>query len=137
MALMSIDGLDGLIGSMAELASLPADVQNTILDAQADIYLDAQKRKGLSYGVHRTGVTLSSITKGKPHRGHYTQVQDITFQGVNAQGRRNAEVAFINNYGKRNQKARPFVTDANNESSDAALKAAEDAYSDWLKSKNL
>jgi len=46
VAELTHDGLDGLIKSLQELADIPPEVQDDILNAQADIAVAAQTREG-------------------------------------------------------------------------------------------
>ena len=66
MASFECNGIDGLIMSMRELAELPEEVQDDILNAQADVVVAAQKEKARAYGVERTGMMVDSIGKTKP-----------------------------------------------------------------------
>lgn len=63
----------------------------------------------------------------------------VSPKGTRSDGnkRRNAEVAFVNEYGKAGQPARPFINTANEKSADAAVEAAAGVYDKYLKSKNL
>lgn len=139
MATFDCKGIDDLMLSMAEIAAVPEDIQDEMLNAQANIVERAQKSKGEAYGVHRagSGVTLGSIKRtkiksGKDGRGLY-----VYPQGKNADGNRNAEVAFINEFGKKGQSARPFINDANESSAAQTTEAARKVYDAWLSSKNL
>lgn len=138
MATFSCDGIDDLMLSMAEIAEIPSSVQDEMLNAQANIVMKAQRAKGEAYGVHRTGVTLNSIKADKKVRrsgkGRHINVYP---QGTNADGNRNSEVAFINEFGKRGQPARPFISDANEACAAETTEAARRIYDNWLKSKNL
>ena len=51
--------------------------------------------------------------------------------------RRAAEVAFVDEFGKRGQPARPFIQTANEKAADRAIDAAARVYDDFLKSKNF
>jgi HK97 gp10 family phage protein len=137
MAEFNCKGLDDLMLSMAEVAEIPDDVQDQMLNAQADIVERAQKSKGEAYGVHRTGVTLGAIKRTKPKKAKDGRGLYVYPQGRNADGNRNAEVAFINEFGKRGQAARPFVNDGNESSATETTEAARKIYDNWLKSKNL
>lgn len=137
MATMECSGLDELILSMTEIAEIPNSVQDEMLNAQADVAVKAQKSKAQAYGIHRTGVTLGSIKKGKPKAGKDGRMIIVQPKGKNADGNRNAEVAFVNEYGKRGQTARPFIRDANEQSAAEATEAARKIYNNWLKTKNL
>jgi HK97 gp10 family phage protein len=137
MASLNCNGLDGLILSMKEIEEIPVDIQDEILDAQADIVIEAQKAKARAYGVERTGMTLDSITKTKPKTKSNGRTVYVYPQGKNKDGNRNAEVAFVNNYGKRTQAARPFITDANKMSEEQTTTAGAAVYDRWLKTKGL
>ena len=138
---ISFRGLDGLILDMQAVAELPDEVQDEMLNAQADIVVAAQKRAGQAMGVEDTGLTLRSIKKGKVKRSKEGyRVLYITPAGSRKRGKkrvRNAEIAFINEYGDRDQKARPFIRTGNESSAAQATEAAMNIYDRWLKSKNL
>ena len=137
MATFSCNGIDELEISFAELAEMPTTVQDNILNAQADVVVRAQKSKGESYGVHKTGVTLGAIKKGKPKTSTDGRAIYVYPSGTNADGNRNGEVAFINEYGKTGQAARPFIQDGNESSATQTTAAGLAVYDDWLKTKNL
>ena len=50
---------------------------------------------------------------------------------------RNAEIAFINEYGKRGVPARNFIRKANEQSAAASTQAAAAVYDKYLQSKEL
>lgn len=137
MAEFGFTGLDDLMLSMQEITEIPTDVRDEILNAQADVIVEAQKNKGRAYGVERTGMTLASIKKGKPKSKKGSRILYVTPTGKNKDGSRNAEVAFVNNYGKRTQRARPFITEANEMSAEQTTTAGAAVYDKWLKSKGL
>lgn len=62
---------------------------------------------------------------------------------MNSDGNRNAEVAFINEFGKsgkhgkKGQPARPFIRTANEAAEERATEAEEKVYNDFLNGKNL
>lgn len=128
MAKLSVNGLDGLRLSMKELAELPGETMDDMLMAQAEVVEREQKKKGLEYGVHRTGMTLESITHGRPLKSLDGKAMYVYPRGKNARGTRNGEVAFINEYGKHGQAPRSFIRDANEAAAPEAAKAAEEIY---------
>lgn len=139
MARFNVVGLDGLVLDLERMAELPDEVFDDMLNAGADVVAVAQKRVGLRMGVHRTGMTLSSIKKSKKigRQSDFGRYIDVYPQGKNADGNENAEVAFINEYGKEGQPARPFLRTAINEAQDEATEAEAEKYNEWLKSLNL
>lgn len=140
MATFSSNGLDELILSLEEVAQLPDSVKDEILNAQADVVVQAQRQKARAYGVHRTGLTVEKIGKGKPKTTKDGRVIYVYPKGSRLRGKkktRNAEIAFVNEFGSRKQKARPFIHDANEECAAATVAAGAEVYDRFLKSKNL
>lgn len=140
MAEIGFSGLDELMLSMEEISEIPDEVQDAMLNAQADVVTAAQKARARAYGVQDTGLVISSIKKGKPKRKKGVRVIYITPSGTRRRGKqtvRNAEIAFINEYGDRRQRARPFIRDANEACAEATTQAGFEVYDKWLKSKNL
>ena len=140
MATFSSTGADDLILSLEEVANLPDSVKDDILNAQADVVVKAQKAKARSYGVNKTGVLISSITKGKPKTSKGVRTLAVYPRGTRKRGDktvRNAEIAFVAEFGRRKQKARPFIRDANEESAAETTAAGAAVYDKFLKSKNL
>lgn len=140
MAEFGVTGLDELMLSMQEIAQIPDDVVDEILNAQADVTVEAQKAAGRQMGVEDTGITLKKLKKGRVKLRKGQRVLYITPTGSRKRGKtrtRNAEIAFINEFGKKGQKARPFIKLGNEKSAEAATAAGFRVYDRWLKSKNL
>ena len=140
MASLTYSGYDELILSMQEVANLPDEVLDEMLNAQADIVVDAQRKQAEAMGVVDTGLTLRSIKKGKVKVKKGVRSIFITPSGTRKRGKkrvRNAEIAFINEFGKKKQKARPFIRTANEMSAQATTQAAADVLDRYYTSKNL
>lgn len=140
MASLSVDGLDDLMLSLAEIAAIPDDVAQDMLDAEAQVVVEAQIAQGMAMGVYDTGDTLRSIRRGRMKRTKEGgRAVYVTPQGVNDKGERNAAVAFMNEYGvpSRRIPARPFIATANAAAVEPAVAEAEKVYDEWLKSKGL
>ena len=136
MATFNQYGLEDLIGSFDKLANIPDGVLDEMLNAGADVIAEKQKAVGKRMGVHLTGVTLESIKKAKKTGGGKSgRYIDIYPDGRNADGNRNAEVAFINGFGKKGQDARPFMETANEESAGETTEAAAKVLQDWQESQ--
>ena len=84
----------------------------------------------LILGSKGSGKTaLSEFLKLTADGGH----QDITFSGTRPRGNkrvRNAEIAFINEYGRRGQPARPFIGKAMTANEEKIADAGADIQSD-------
>lgn len=134
-------GLDELALSLQEIAEIPEDIQDEMLRAQGDIVARAQRESAQRYGIQRTGTLIRSIKAGKvKFDKHGNRVLYVTPVGSRVRGGKkttNAEIAFLNEYGTRRQKARPFMRDANERSAEAATQAAADIYYRWQDSRGL
>lgn len=140
MAEISTSGLEELFEDMAAIAELPDEVILEMLTAEAEVIAEAQAAEARAMGVVDKGITAGSITFDKKLKvtkdGKAISVHP---KGTRSDGnrRRVEEVAFINEYGKEGQPARPFIGTANARKGDEAVQAAERVYDEFLKSKNL
>lgn len=134
---LTVDGLSHLGMSMKEIQDIPENITDAMLNAQAKVVEQAQKKKGRTYGVYRTGQTIGSIRRGKIKRDKWEKFLHVTPQGTNAKGRPNTEVAFINEFGKHGQVPKPFIRDANEECADEAVEAAANVLNNFYSSKGL
>jgi HK97 gp10 family phage protein len=137
-------GLDELISDMAALAELPGSVVESMLHAKADVIEPAQKKKAQAWleGKYSQGVTAESIKRGKSKTKKNGMSLIIKPEGRRVgprsrKSRRNEEVAFINEFGKRGQPARPFIGAANKESEAAATGAAAKVLENFIEKLNL
>ena len=144
MARMEVGGLDELINDFSALATLPGEVVDGILNAEADVIVPAQRseiERGWS-GPYSVGISSKSVKKGKVKRSKDGCSISIYPQGSrrrNGKTTRNAEIAFINEYGvpKRGIAARPAIGTANKKAEQKAVGAGEKVYHAYLDSKNL
>lgn len=140
MAELSTSGLEELLSDMEAIAEIPDATILEMLTAEAEVIAPAQAAEARAMGVVDTGITARSITfdkklkKTKDGKAIYVYPQGSRSDGGR---RRVAEVAFINEFGKEGQPARPFINTANARKGDEALQAAAQVYDNFLKSKNL
>ena len=141
MAEFKAVGLDELALSLQEIAEIPEDIQDEMLRTQGNIVAQAQRESAQRYGIQRTGILIRSIKPGKVKLDkHGSRVLYVTPVGSRVRGGKkttNAEIAFLNEYGTRGQRARPFMRDANERSAEAATQAAADIYYRWQESRGL
>ena len=136
MARLTVNGLDALVGDLAEVASLPDSVIEELLNAEADV-IEAEQRKTVREmlsGPYATGATAASIRKGKVKKTPSGKSITVAPKGTNKRGIRHAEVLFINEYGKKGQ---PAVRTANTRAEKPALDAGEKVFNDFLDKKGL
>ena len=144
MGSLKSDGIDTLSLDLSELAYLPDRVVADMLQAEADVILSAQRSEIESQwkGPYSLGISAKSIRKGSVKKGKDGYSISIYPQGSRKRGKktvRNAEIAFINEYGapKRNIRARPALKSAIARKEDEAAAAGEKVYQAYLDSKNL
>ena len=134
--------LTGLIADLGEIALLPDDVTDGMLNAQADVIMEAQKGTARSMlgdgGMIGNAIQKNAVKKTKDGRELL-----LTFGGKVRGARRPkagnaiAEIAFVNEFGKDKQAARPFIMTANEKSADEAAEKAAKVYDGYLKSKGF
>lgn len=144
MASFRVEGLGDLMMSFEELSLMPEHVPMGMLDAGAAVLEKAQKEKARTMlaGPYNRGYVMSGLKRQKPKKNKDGYVQHITFEGTvtdeyHKKPTRIAEIAFINEFGKTNQPARPFIQTANEEHADEAEAAEAKVLDDYLKSINL
>lgn len=165
MANMNIDGLDGLLESFAALADLPDEVVEAMLDAEAAVVLPAERAEAEKLGMYdgydhhgnfrdtseinslpgqtksySTGELARSLKTGKLKIVKGKRTKSIYFSGTRKRGKtrtRNAEIAFLNEFGTRTINARHFVRIAVQKSADSAVTAAAKVMDEFLEKNNL
>lgn len=144
MGSMKTDGIEAFSNDLAALAHLPASVLANILYAEADVVLSAQRSEIESRwkGPYSLGISAKSVKKSRVKKGKDGYYISIYPQGSRKHGKkaiRNAEIAFINEYGapKRDIRPRPALKDALDKKGDEAIAAGEKVYNKFLDSMNL
>jgi HK97 gp10 family phage protein len=150
MAKVEFKGIDEVVTSLTELSKLPDEVIDAMLNARADVVVEAQREEARKLGKeyrnrkqkkdYSKGLTARSIQKGKVKVKDGQRVLYITPVGSRKRGKivtRNAEIAFLNEFGTKTIQARNFLRKANEQSADAATAAEFEVYSRYLKEKGL
>ena len=144
MGRLTVNGLDALSDDLAALARLPDSVIDGILEAEADVILPAQRAEIEKQwrGKYSEKISSRSIKKGKVKKDKDGRSLSVYPQGTRKRGgqtTRNAEIAFINEYGApgRHIAARPAIDAANKKKEEEAVAAGERVYNQFLDSRNL
>ena len=139
MASFRVSGLDDLIESTSHMSRIPDGVKSNILTAIGEVIRKAQAALAdrILSGPYSTGETARAVALSKPKLGSSENKISVTFKGSRQRGgakkaTRNAVIAFINEFGKRGQPARPFVKRANDQAGDEAVEAGAKAFYAWL-----
>lgn len=127
-----------VIVAMEHLAEFPADVRKAMVKAKADIVAEAIEYNAATmlqgpynqYGVAR------SVKVAKPSATKAGATCKIQFAGEQ-HGNRLAEIAFVNEYGKKSQNARPFIKKSIKDTQELATKAAYDVLDRYIKGLGL
>ena len=148
MAEFSCNGLDDLMLSFQEIAAIPEEVQDEMLRAGAEVVAQAQREKVKAYGIYdgssprhvADAIKPGKVKPGKVKLKKGQRVIYVTPSGSRRRGKsvtRNAEILFVNEYGKRGQKARPAIRDANEACAEQMVNAQMAVYDKHLRSKDL
>lgn len=138
MAKISFDGLVDLLGSYERLARIPDSVLDEMLGAEAEVIAPTIKKTAetMLHGKYYQGDVAGSVTIKAPQTIKGQRIRYITFDGT-AHKNRISEIAFINEYGKTNQNARPFILNAINQSVDEATDKAANILFNYEQSIGL
>lgn len=137
MPRLEISGFEELVEAFSRLEKVPDEVVIKVVQAMGDIAADAVKQQGEAVGVRDPNSDvhiLDKIKVGKPRTTEYGAQADITFTGSRKRGNtatRNAEIAFLNEYGKRGQTARPFIKTAFQREEKKIVQAGADILGEW------
>lgn len=140
MAEFSVSGLDELIAAFSKASDVPDTVKAKALMEMAEVALSREKAVGEAKGVRDPESNvhiLDSFKITKPKLGDDGGSIDITFSGTrtrNGRKTRNAEIAFINEYGanRKGIPARPFISVALAEAEQQINDAGANVIHDWI-----
>lgn len=138
MARVSLEGFSEVDAMFAKLGEVPWDVTKRALDEMAEVGENAVRRTGQSMGVRDPESSvhiLDKITHTKPKQTDGGGYCEVTFSGSRRRGNtttRNSEIAFINEYGKEGQTARPFIRQAGEQYGDQISDPGEKIIGNWM-----
>ena len=138
MGRWSTTGIDEIALSFSEIAGMGDEVLDEMLLAQGEIIKAEQQKQAkamLQCPYYADGVA-QGVSLGKVKRTSDGAEVYLTFKGTQ-HGNRLAEIAFVNEYGKEGQPARPFVKTANEAAGERAVAASEEIYHRYLQRKGL
>ena len=124
--------------TMEEIANLPRDLLDEMLMAECEVLAEgqAQKAREMLQGPYYAGAVAGAVHINQPKASSDGVETDITFVG-SQHGNRLGEIAYINEYGKHGQPARPFILTSNEEKLDSAINAAAAIYDKYLAEHGL
>lgn len=138
MASFEFSGFDDLDAALHRLGQQPDEVKTQALTAMAKVAAGKIKSQGEALGVRDPESSvhiLDTIKVNSPKLNDSGGICTITFSGTRTRGRtrtRTAEIAFVNEYGKRGQSARPFIGQAMTQNEKAIVDPGAEIIGDWI-----
>ena len=144
MARVEISGFQELAADIEGLVRGSTEVLEEMIEAGAQVVVKEQKKQARSMlkGKYYKGDVAGGIYAKKPVKSKDGISQTISFKGTvkdkhHKKGTSVGEIAYINEYGKNSQPARPFIRTANAVSEEEAVKAEEKVFDNYLQSKGM
>lgn len=138
MARFEIDGIDDLNKAFSGLGNVPESVVSDAVTSMARVAAEKIKASGETMRVRSDEAPhlLDSIKVGKFKKTAAGGYVDVTFSGTQksspgAKPVRNDRIAFENEYGNRQQDARPFVTNGLAKNEDLIVAPAAKILGEW------
>lgn len=139
MAEFECSSIDQLIKEMKSLDLYDADTQEDVLNAEADVLI-GEIQKGMNASQFDLSKIARQVQKSKVTKSTVRSVT-VTVRGKNERGERNATVAFVLNYGRREEFGEIvggyFWTSAVKKSEKPMLSAAEEVVITKMKERGL
>jgi len=141
MATLEVEGFEDLEDALQRISEIPFPILGEALDAMAETAAAKIREEGMSMGVRDPESEVHILDVIKPRTPKQTDsggYQDITFSGSrrrHGKSTRNAEIAFVNEYGRRGQPARPFIGNAMTKNENTISAAGEKIIGDWIESE--
>ena len=143
MASFELYGFEDLNDALRKISNIPDRVIFDALDDMAEVAEAKIKSQGETMGVRDPESNehiLDKIYSKKAKRTDFGGYKLISFRGSrtrNGRKTRNAEIAFVNEYGKRSQPARPFIGTALAQNEQAITDPAEKIIGDWIETEYM
>lgn len=142
MAKFTVHGFDELSAAFKKAYPIPEETTTKMLKSMGQKTKQAIERTAASMlqGVFATGTTQRVMRVNKPKLTDTGGSVTVTFSGSRERGKtktRNAEIAYINEFGKKGQAARPFVKTAKEQDAEKINQAGADVFYSWLDKTGL
>ena len=138
MARIAVTGSDKINGAFQRIQEIPFSVTEQALDAMAGVAMREIIDTGMAMGVRDEESNvhiLDDLVTKKAKKTNDGGRKTISFKGSRRRGNtetREAEIAFVNEYGKRGQPARPFMRTALEQNADLISEPGEKIVGDWV-----
>lgn len=139
MARLSCTDIDSLAEAFESVRNIPPEVNRDMLESMGKAVESCIKESAGTHGVPMGPMVESVYSKDPVVTGLGGHVV-TTFKGGRHRYNtytREAEIAFITNYGKRGEPARPFITDVQEKEDPRIAQAGEAILNTWLDKSGL
>ena len=135
MARIDTTGLDALISEMQKMGETSGAIAEAMVNAAVIEIRDCWKEAIEKHELIDTGAMLDSIGFPEPvHNIGGMLYRDVYPQGKDESGTRNAEKAFILNYGSSRIRPTHFVDEADKASENRVVSRLTDMWADYIES---
>lgn len=130
MAKFNVAGLDDVEKAFLRRDAAAVEAVPRMLNAGADVLVNGQRAQAeaMFRGDRSTGDLAQSIAKGKVSGDDTEKKIDVWPQGTDRHGVSNATKGFVQQYGRSNMAARPWMTTANEKYADDVHKAMREEW---------
>ena len=141
MSTIQVLGLDELLQAFGNISEIPATVKDKALKEMSKKAAERVKSQGETMRVRDMESSehiLDEISVISPKLTESGGYADITFNGSRRRGNtttRNAAIAYINEFGKSSQPARPFIGTAMSQNADEITATGADILGDWIENE--
>lgn len=138
MAKFEFSGIDELSEALSRCQNIPFEVKAKALTEMGQVAAAKIKQSGETMGVRDRESSqhiLDKIKVQKPKETKDGVYVNITFSGARTRGRtrtKNSLIAFENEFGNRDQAARPFVGKAMSQNEEAIVAPGVEILGDWI-----
>lgn len=130
MAKFEVSGIDDVLNKITSYDTAVSSTIPKMLKAGADVLVKQQQAeiRNTFNSDRSTGDLAASIKASSVKGGDDEKYIEVSPQGTNSKGERNATVGFVQQYGRSNMAARPWMTAANAKAANAVSKAMLDEW---------
>lgn len=130
MANFNVAGLGEVEKAFLRREAAAVEAVPRMLNAGADVLVKGQQAQAeaMFRGDRSTGDLAKSIAKGKVNGNATEKTIEVWPQGTDRHGVSNATKGFVQQYGRSNMAARPWMTTANEKYADEVHKAMREEW---------
>ena len=132
MAKFNVVGFDDVEKALIARGEAVTPAVDAMLQAGAEVLVEAQKAESKAMGVYDTGDFHNSIKATPIKENADGRYLDVYPQGKDRKGVRNATKGFVAEYGKKNVPARPWLSSANEKCSSKLHEAMRAKWSEVM-----